>query len=99
MAGPCEAKIARQETRAPGGSRRRRSGKRTDISLWDHIKLEQELMSRPAFVLRNFGKCQITALDELSMWEKIEREHPEAAQRIVQVAAEMGICVRLQQPK
>lgn len=73
----------------------RRSGKRTDISLWDHVKLKQELMSRPQFVLRHFGPCQVEALDQLQVYREVEAENPNAAVRIRVVAASMGIPARL----
>jgi hypothetical protein len=77
---------------AAGTSRRKaRSRSRTDISLWDHVKLKQELLSRPDYVLRHFARCQVEALDQLQIYLEICAENPDAARRIALAAGRLGI--------
>ena len=64
---------------------------RTDITLWDRVRLRHELCARPARVLRWFKTCQIDSLMELAVFVEIRRETPEIALRIALVAASMGI--------
>ncbi|MCW3051622.1 MAG: hypothetical protein JWN14_792 [Chthonomonadales bacterium] len=75
-----------------------RTRKRTDISLWDHIKLKHELASRPRYVLRYFKQCDVGCLTELSCFLEILTEAPNTATRIALVAASMGIRTAMSHP-
>lgn len=63
----------------------------TDITLWDHVCLEQLLTSRPDFVLERFREVGIWSLVELEMFRRLWVSDNESALRIVAVARSMGI--------
>ena len=65
----------------------------TDITLWDHVCLEQMLTSRPDFVLERFRVVGIWCLAELEVFRRLWVTDRQAAERIVCVAAGMGIPV------
>lgn len=74
---------------------RRRRSPSTDITVWDHVLLKQMLLSSPRRVLREFARCQVSALNELKVYRDIRAENPKAAERIAQEAQALGIPVRL----
>jgi hypothetical protein len=69
----------------------RRGKRKTDITLWDHIKLRRELASRPHFVLAHFKRCHVDNLMEVRAFREILIEMPAVAVRIALVASGMGI--------
>lgn len=83
--------MARRTRRAPVSRRSAGKSGKTDIALWDYERLRRELMSRPAYVLRHFQRCQVAALDDLAVYREILQSQPAAAARIVAIAALHGI--------
>jgi hypothetical protein len=61
------------------------------IRLWDHVRLQHELLSRPRYVLRHFKRCHIGSLMELTTYLTIMQSDPAAAVRIALEATSMGI--------
>jgi hypothetical protein len=68
--------------------------RRTNITLWDYLRLKHLLLSQPRRVLREFACCQIESLEELPVFQAIREEDPEAAYRIEIEARRMGIALR-----
>jgi hypothetical protein len=73
-----------------------KSGRKTDITLWDYVLLRDRLLSKPRSVLRHFKRCQIACLTELEVFRVLYVEQRCAAERIISEAAEMGIPLDIQ---
>lgn len=63
----------------------------TDITLWDHVILEQKLLSEPDTVLSRFEELGIWCLAELAMFRRLWVQNRSAADRIAAIAQTMGI--------
>lgn len=68
---------------------------KTNITLDDHTRLKNLLLSKPRAALREFRKSQVNCLAELALFWEIVKEHSEASHWIILEAAEMGIPVYL----
>jgi hypothetical protein len=69
----------------------RRGRQSSNITLEDHERLKRIFASKPAEVLAWFEAAQVTYLIELPAYRYLLEFEPGAAQRIVAVAALMGI--------
>jgi hypothetical protein len=63
----------------------------TDITLWDHVCLEQMLVSRSEHVLEQFAASGIWCLAELAMFRRLWVTDRPAAERIAAIARSMSI--------
>ena len=67
------------------------AGVETDITLWDHVVLEQMLLSRSDLVLARFEELGIWCLAELTMFRRLWIVDRPAAERVAAIARSMGI--------
>ena len=71
----------------------RRSQVKSDITVRDYIRLKNELCSRPDRIFDYFESCHVSCLMDLPLFLEIVQDRPEAAAKIVLVAATRGIPV------